>query len=205
MSYKQGRSEKAQNAMLTDKQREMLQNGGQGLTKQTQRDHHKQIKNRVYNTILDFELLLENWTEDNRNEVFEDLMDENGSIEPLVDVFAFLYSAASQSGAFKDALTKGVRKAEYRKSTEGYPNVTQVDFSVESKPKAGFPAVEKYLEGPERIKDMSNSEAMFLIFAMHYDDQLSDDSVKQAVDTYQRMIDNRPSAALEELLEDSDM
>lgn len=203
MSYKESRSGKPQHAMLTRKQRDLLKNGGQGISKQTQRDHHEQIKRRVYNTILDFELLLEHWSESDRDEVFEDLVDKNGPLEQLADIFEFLYSAVGESGMFKHALIQGVRKAESEKSVHDFPHSIDVNFEVERSQKAGISAIEKYSRGPEGIESLTEREARLLIDALYVDDNLGNDSVVHAGLRFQKFLEGEEPEELKRIEEEN--
>lgn len=199
MSVIMSDSENRSNAMLTKGNREFLKSDGSGYHRQTQKDHRDTIRRRVKDTILDFSLLFEHWPEEERNEVFRELMDENGSIDELVDVFAFLYSAAHVSGAFTEALERGVRKAEYRQSSLEVPHhATQVKFEVERFPKAGLSAVDKYQKGPEGIAELTEAEARLLLDALYIDDTLRDDSVVQAELRFQKFLDSQAPDKLEE-------
>ncbi len=186
--------------MLTKGTRKFLKSDGSGYHRQTQKDHRDAIRQRVKDTILDFSLLFEHWPEEERDEVFQELMDEAGSIDELVDVFAFLYSAAHISGAFTEALKQGVRKAEYRQSPLEIPdNAIQVNFEIEQFPKAGLSAVDKYQKGPDGIAELTDAEARLLLDALYIDDTLRDDSVVQAELRFQKFLDGQPPDELKEL------
>ena len=201
MSYKVSRRNKKtnQNAMLTDTQRDLLQNGGKGRSTETQRQHHEQIKDRVYNTILDFKLLQENWPEEKIDEVFDDLIDDGDNIEDLADVFAFLYSAVGESGIFRHALTQGVRKVESEKSVYDFPHIIQVDFEVERSQRAGFSAIEKYSKGREGIASLTEEEARWLINVLYADDSLFDENVVHAGLRFQKFLDGEEPKELKEI------
>lgn len=187
------------NAMLTGGTRKFLKSDGTGYHRQTQKDHRDAIRQRVKDTILDFSLLLEHWPAEERDEVFRDLMDENGSIDDLIDVFAFLYSASHKSGAFSEALKPGVRKAEYRQSSLEVPHhAIQVNFEVEHFPKAGLSAVDKYQKGPEGIAELTEAEARLLLDALYIDDTLKDQSIVQAEIRFQKFLEGE---APDELVE----
>lgn len=185
-------------AMLTKGHRKFLKSDGSGYSRQVQKEHRDAIRQRVKDTLLDFSLLFEHWPEEECDEVFDDLMDENGSIDDLVDVFASLYSATEVTGAFTEALERGVRKAEYRQSPLEVPQLAiQPKFEVERFPKAGLSAVEKYQKGPEGIAELTDAEARLLLDALYIDDTLDEDSVVQAELRFQKFLDGEPPDELE--------
>lgn len=201
MSYRKNprsKDNKPAQGVLTEHQREFLESDGQGYTDQNKRDYYNAISRQVHNAILDFSILFHNWPENERDEVFHELMDETGSVEGLSDVFAFLYSATRKTGAFTEALKQGVRKAEYKQSPFDIPtHAIQPTFEVERSPEAGLSAVGKYQRGPDGIAELTDREARMLIRALYIDDTLDESSVVQAELRFQKFLDGEAPDELE--------
>lgn len=184
--------------MLTHGERKFLKSDGSGYTRQTQKEHRDKIRSRVKHTLLDFSVLLEYWPKKEREKVFRELRDDTVSDGHLAGVFELLYLATSATGAFSEALQRGVRNAEYRKSFLDPPShAVQVDFEVKYFRKAGHAVAEKYKKGPEGIEDMSEAEAKLLLDALYFDDQFYDERVVQAEKRFDKFLDEEVPEGLE--------
>lgn len=201
MSYKtdpRSKNKNAENAMLTHNQREFLKSDKSGYSDQNKRDYRKKIKRRVYNTILDFQILFEHWSEKERERVFHDLMDESGSIDNLNHLFALLYVSTHSTGGFSKALKQGVRKAEYNSNSLEEPShAIRTSFEVERIPKAGLSAVDKFRRGPEGITELSEEEARMLLDALYVDSTLGSDSVAKAELRFEKFLQGEAPEELE--------
>ena len=134
------KSEKRNDALLTSGQRRFLKQNGRGLAASTQSEYRAAIRERVKNSLYDFSILLNNWDEDQRQKVMEELeielmekKDSSVVIPPsnvLGDAIAFIYLAASDTWQpFEDVLQIGVSKGV--KESRGYDMITTVNYSVD--------------------------------------------------------------------------
>lgn len=168
MSY-----EERGNAMLTDSQRQFLRSDGTGYTHQNAYDYRESIKERVRNSILDFSILFNHWPEEEREEVFGDLVEFGEGREALADMIALFYLETRYSGRFDSIFGTGVRKAE--DTMAGGDGTLQVSVKpvnemVERTRAADIErAIEKFGKGKLGIRDMSDEETRVLLHLLsHY-------------------------------------
>lgn len=104
---------------------------------QSRRNAEARIRERVTNTILDFDLLIHHLREKDRQQVFEKSMDEDGFRQGLMAMLAFAYAGSKDAGIdFAHLLEPAVRKTEevQAASTLGSTVDVDVDFAVETTP-----------------------------------------------------------------------
>lgn len=159
--------EERDNAMLTDGQRKFLESDGTGYTHQNAYEYRESIKERVHNTILDFHILLKNWPEEEREEVFDELIDFEDGRKGLIAMIAIFYLETRFSGWFDNLFGQGIRKAEDIMAGGGgalQVSVKPISEVVERTRAADIErAIEKFGKGKLGIRDMSDEEARALV------------------------------------------
>ncbi len=104
--------------MLSPADREFLRGEAEFSSVQAERNARARIRNRVYESTYDFELLVEQLSERDRKLVFEKRLGESDGREAydaLVSALAFLYRGIDDTGIdFEDALAEAVNVAEAR-------------------------------------------------------------------------------------------
>ena len=150
------------NAMLTNSHREFLKSDGSGLSKSTQSDYKTAIKQRVYNTLLDFQLLWENWPEKDREEIFKETTAGNDLWDGLTAFIAMMYMENRYESGMQTALFQGANKAEAEMVDSDLNRVVNVDFAVERLKLAEYEQViEKIRSG--RLYDMTDEETRAIV------------------------------------------
>lgn len=102
--------------MLSPADRKYLHGEAEFSSVQAERNARARIRDRVYESIYDFELLVEHLSTHDRELVFEKRMGESDGREAydaLVSALAFLYQGIEDTGIdVEDALTEAVNVAE---------------------------------------------------------------------------------------------
>lgn len=102
--------------MLSPADRKYLHGEAEFSSVQAERNARARIRDRVYESIYDFELLVEHLSAHDRELVFEKRMGESDGREAydaLVSALAFLYQGIEDTGIdVEDALTEAVNVAE---------------------------------------------------------------------------------------------
>lgn len=155
------RTEKPRNAMLTEGQRAFLESDGSGYELGTQSEYRRSIRESVINTILDFTLLLEEWEESEREDVFRETNIDDDLRDGLASFIALLFLEKRSQSEFESLLSTGVNKA-YQEMTDIDPFFANVDFSVTSAQDEDFEsALDKI--GIERIENLTDMEAQAFV------------------------------------------
>lgn len=158
-TYKQNKRNKPEPAMLSNAHREYLRSDGTGYASSTQSDYEKAIARRVFNTYLDFSLLIEQLPKDRRVEIFDigyppadDDEEEKQEVaannlhDGLNDTIAFLFLLLENEHrspgmhdqirqlTFRRVLTAGVSKAVKQLEDWSWPwlPTVDVDFNVQT-------------------------------------------------------------------------
>lgn len=105
-------------AILSPADRECLRGESEFSSVQAERNARARIRDRVYESVYDFELLVEQLSDRDRKLVFEKRLggaDGRAAYDALVSALAFLYRGIEDTGIdFEDALTEAVNVAEAR-------------------------------------------------------------------------------------------
>lgn len=159
-------NEKRNNAMLTKKEREFLKGDGSGVDRRTAHDHREQIKKRVRNTILDFQILFEHWPEEEREEVFREAIGDNELQDGLASFIALVYMENRFESGLESLIKQGVTKAEREMAESGLYFPTSVEVSINHIEQTDF---EKIIEnfGRSELSDMSDGEAQAVVRLLH--------------------------------------
>lgn len=109
-------SEGRPRGVLSPADRAYLRGEREFASVQSERNARARIRERVYNAVLDFELLVEHLSETDREIVFEEWFDEiDGTValDALVSAVAFLYRATEDTDLeFESVLREAVNVAE---------------------------------------------------------------------------------------------
>jgi hypothetical protein len=128
-------SEDRSTAMLTKTQRAFLK-GEKEYTgdhaKQQRYQRRKAIKERVENTLLDFQLLFETWDERGSGELFGEDPARGETGRGISTLLALLYLETYDGGQFEQLLYRGVNQAE--EQIHPGEGLLRVDFEVERMP-----------------------------------------------------------------------
>ena len=177
-----------QTSLLTKRQREYLAGDGTGMSDSAQSQHRRQIRKRVKSAILDFTLLFEEWDEDERERVFDEVNDEWSKYgRGLADMFALVYLETFLGGRFKNTLSRGVNKAEKELADSDTYRV-KTTFEVEP---ASVRNLEEVLERTRKheLRNLSDDEKIALVNLLRYSDvdvwKNAKENLNQMFDEYQ--------------------
>jgi hypothetical protein len=128
-------SDERPNAMLTKTQRAFLK-GEKEYTgehaKQQRYQRREAIKERVENTLLDFQLLFEAWEERGSGDLFGERPDRGDTGKGISALLALLYLETYDRGQFEQLLYRGVNRGESRIHPD--ERLLRVDFEVSRMP-----------------------------------------------------------------------
>lgn len=136
--------------VLSKRDRQFLSDATEEQRKNsTGRATRSEIRSRIFNSILDFEILTSKLGDRDRQNVFEDFGSGRELRQGVIATLAFLYQAIEEQGHdFKDVLAPAVERGERevtRKEVEEDVNVeVEVDFKVETKLLLSDPDPQKY-------------------------------------------------------------
>lgn len=185
-----------QEAMLTKGERKFLMSDRSGYSRQSQYEFREVIKERVKHSILDFSLLLEHWPEEEREEVFADLMNDERGQEGLADMIAVFYLETRFSNRFDHLFGRGIRKAEDSMAGDN-PYSVHVQQAREFIERVHVGdtehALEKFSRGRKGIHEMTDMEMRVLLQLLSH---LEYDEFNE--------LQSRLSGQLEEFAEDQD-
>ncbi|MCU4751090.1 hypothetical protein OB919_03690 [Halobacteria archaeon AArc-curdl1] len=132
-----------QRGMLTPADRAFLLGEREMSHDQSRRNAEARIRQRVTDTVLDFDLLLHTLSDKDRAQVFDDVHTDDAFLDALKAMIAFTYIGTKEQGfAFEDLLVPAVRASEEAMAAkQAGTNVSvEVTFDVET-------TVEDTLEG----------------------------------------------------------
>lgn len=120
--------------MLAQKDRDFLRGEKEYSSRQGVFERKKAIRNRFKNTILDFTVLLDNMTTEDRTEIVDELatlpakvvLGGGYAIEAVADVIGFLYLLEENTEAFEATLREGIMRACRRRGDR----VGRVDVDI---------------------------------------------------------------------------
>lgn len=179
--------------MLTKGNRKFLQSDGSGYHRQTAKDHRDAIKQRVRDSVLDFKLLLEEWPESEREEVFRKLAQDANYREGLASFIALLYMENRFESGMQTLLFDGVNRAE-REMAGTDLRMVNVDFEVKASGRVVFEdAIEKFRE--RRLGDLTDAEAHAIIRLLRSSSAIRpadlDDMREEMVDVFEELMQER--------------
>ncbi|MFC7071615.1 hypothetical protein ACFQJ7_17030 [Halovenus rubra] len=191
------------NGMLTESHREFLEGDGSGLAESTQSERKTAIKERVYNTLLDFALLHEHWDkhdQEGREEIMGDSINDKAILEGLAGLVAMLYTDSPyglQSGLEK-VLLEGVNKAERELSESDWYYVADVDLEVDYLEEVEYKkAIRKFKRG--KMSDMTDGEAQAIVRLLHRTPTVSPTELREMqhelMDHYDEILEEQDEAA----------
>lgn len=178
MSYRDNpRTDKPRNGMLTEDQRKFLRREGKGYTEQNRRDYRRSIRDRIYNSVLDFRLLFDHWLDEEREEVFSELKQSEEGGEGLATMIAIFYLETRFTGEFNNLFGRGIRYAEdYMAGDSGTYQVTvkPVNEFVE---RVSIADAERAIEKFDKhgIRDLTEGEMRALLRLFAYQGYTKDD------------------------------
>jgi hypothetical protein len=137
------------NGILTESEREFLKGNKEYSSDKTESNKRRNIRERVCQSLKDFELLADELPKDDRREIFDQLCNESEShgADEVASVIEFLYKGLGDRAedpsyisdgpkelsverflAFRNALTSGIArgKSEYQNQQEEPPDVVTV-------------------------------------------------------------------------------
>jgi len=145
--------------MLTKTQRAFLK-GEKEYTgehaKQERYQRRQAIKERVENTLRDFELLFETWDERGSGSLFGDDPARGDTGRALSTILALIYLETYDRGRFEQLLQRGVNQAEGRLNPDG--GLTRVDFEVSRMPTVDMEDAIRRYRKRGNLSDMSPYE-----------------------------------------------
>ncbi len=119
--------------MLSPADRAYLRGETELASTQSERNARARIRDRIYESILDFELLVEYLSEHDRKLVFEkrfENMDGTDAFDALVSAIAFLYRASEDTSVeFEALLHEGINVAEV---SEGRTATVRFDVTYQA-------------------------------------------------------------------------
>ena len=123
----------------------------------TGRATRSEIRSRIYNSILDFRILIDELEDRDRENVFEDFGSDRELRRGVIAALDFLYEGLEeQSSNFEEVLIPAIERAEQRvarDNVEGDVTIeVDVEFNVETKLLLSDPDPEKYSQ--EEIGEM---------------------------------------------------
>lgn len=202
MTYKiNPRTDKPQNAMLTDGHRNFLRDAS-GYASSTQSDYYGAIVRGVWNTFQDFNLLVEELPDDKRREIFDvehGMSDDRELLEALMNTIAFIYDGVGGVPKFEYILESGVAKGEHGLHIGQEKPPVDVELRVKHRqPNAGdLIEVGERLQSRE-IGDLSRFELATFFHHMILCDPEFDDRVEMLIEDLQNR-DTAESTAWENL------
>ncbi len=112
------RGDERKRGILSRADREYLRGETSLGSTQSERNTRARIRDRIYNSILDFELLVECLSEHDRKLIFEkrfENMDGTEAFDSLVSAVSFLYRATADTSLdFETVLNEGINVAEVK-------------------------------------------------------------------------------------------
>lgn len=101
--------------MLSPADRAYLSGASSLASAQSERNTRARIRNRIHDSLLDFELLIEHLSDRDRELVFENAEGVE-TFDALVSAVAFLYEGVDDAGlSFERVLTEGINLAEAKR------------------------------------------------------------------------------------------
>ncbi len=116
---------------------------------QSRRNARARIRQRVHDAMLDFDLLLHTLSNDDRQQIFDEVHTDEAFLDALRAMLAFTYVGTAEQGmAFEEVLLPAVRSSEgaMAAKTQGENVDVEVTFEVETTPVNSLEGVAARLE-----------------------------------------------------------
>lgn len=171
------RTDKPRNGMLTEDQRTFLRREGKGYTDQNRRDYRRSIRDRVYNSTLDFRLLLDHWSDEEQEEVFSELKQSEEGREGLAAMIAIFYLETRFTGGFNHLFGRGIRNAEDHMAGDSGTYQVSVKPVNEFVERVSIADAERAIEKFDKhgIRDLTEGEMRALLRLFSYQGYTKDD------------------------------
>jgi len=168
-------TENRERGILSRADRAYLRGEKEFASVQSERNARARIRDRVHASLYDFELLVNGLAEKDRNLVFEDRLDREGTaaFDALVSAMAFLYRGVEDTDLeFETVLSEGVNLAE---ASEERAATVDLDVTFH---RLSVPSVRRKMREGEALSltELAFADARSEISAEEFADYRRDDS-----------------------------